>query len=834
MVTDELEGYEYHKPCVHLMTKFVIGFQVLGKPFITVYQQNEDKTKPTIVVTPDDEVLVLKGLDAALAVGCFLYDADCLGGGGANMGYIVQTNPAGKKYAQLVKIDAGAVFSFLEEGEGAGVYANDPRKRNMFFGLQAVFILRYDQLSVSDQLEFAQTARQILQIPQATFKAIINQGVVPEGVTQKQADRIVQELIARKSTFLNGFAPEVSTQLKAEVQAARQALLAELAAPAASSVVMHMPGNTLQAEYQEQKLPEEKSKLAHLEAAEKQGVQSALALEKERMRGEKLEDKVACRVFQPPVVSVDFIGRVETLASIAQTLDTRQGSVVTQSISGLGGVGKTQLVAQYAQLASQNAVCGGKQLHYQAVIWLNAERSLDMQFIVLAEIWCGLEKPKIEEAVVAVYRYLREKRTLLIFDNAIDSASIALFLPPTEESYSDRLKNIFSFGSARNFHILITSRNSDWGQIPSLALSGFSQQEATDFVHKRLPNASEADIQTLVDTVSNLPLALSHAVAYIAEGHCSIQEYWQKFALHQLSLGSAVSAQNAAEQTVLTTFLLTFVRLKQTYPVIVPILNTCACLAPESIQISWLEIGLASAKNIEKASYVLGRFSLETVQIGLNQLQRHGLLQSSTSGKVGMHRIVQEVIRQQLTVDQQQIQIKKTLTWLSALSSNTDIYSVEQRRPFVPHLEATIQLYDQNPCEESLIVAEALHSLAYIYFYILGQCSKSLILFERALRISEVYHGSNSDEIIGVLTNLGNVYGSLGEPIKRCDLLERALKAQQVYRGLNHPGAIILLANLGNTYGDLGDTVKQRDLLEHALKIQEAHYGLIIMEGCLS
>jgi len=322
------------------VTKFVTGFQVLGKPFITAYQQTEDKTKPTTVTTPEGEILPLRGLGAALAMGCFLHDADCLGGGGANMGYVVQTDAQGKRYAQLVKIDAGTAFSFLE-GD-AGIYAHDPRKRDMFFGLQATFILRYDQLSVSDQFEFAQTARRILQIPQATFKGIIDQGVVPEGFTQKQADRIVQELIARKSTFLNGFAPEVSAQLKAEIQAARQAVLADfaIASPAISSMQAEISQKE-RGEHKEEKSSDGQSKLTYLDIIEEQGVQNALELERERIRGEeKVADKAACRVFQPPAVSAHFTGRVEALAGIAQALDTRQGSIVTQSISGLGGVGK--------------------------------------------------------------------------------------------------------------------------------------------------------------------------------------------------------------------------------------------------------------------------------------------------------------------------------------------------------------------------------------------------------------------------------------------------------------------------------------------------------------
>jgi hypothetical protein len=595
---------EYHKPCLHLMTKFVTGFQVLGKPFIAAYQQTPDKSKPTTVTTAEGEELLLKGLGAALAMGCFLHDADCLGGGGANMGYVVQTDAQGKKYAQLVKIDAGTAFSFLE-GD-AGIYAHDPRKRDMFFGLQVQFILRYDQLSTSDKIEFAQTARQILQIPKAVFKGILDQGVSPEGFTQKQADRILNELLARKSTFLNGFAPEVSEQLKAEVQAARQALLVDVE------------------ERKDEGVSASQMALAHLDQMEEEGIRNALALEAERIRGERAEDRAACRVFQPPSVSAHFTGRVEALTSIAHSLQARQGSVVTQSISGLGGVGKTQLAARYAQLASEGVVGYGRQpdgerLHYQALIWLNAERGLDLQFTTLDENWCGLEKPKVEEAITAVYRHLQDKRTLLVFDNAVDSESITPYLPsepdPAKKSFFDRFKASSSHAS-RNFHILITSRNTDWGQIPPLALSGFTPEEAIAFVHKRLPDASEADIKTLVDTVSNLPLAISHAVAYIAERNCSLQEYPQQFALHQLSLGHPATAQGVADHTVLTTFLLTFVRLKQTHPVIVPLLHTCAYLAPEGIPVDWLEIGLAGPAG-EEGAYALGRSTLAEVQQGI-------------------------------------------------------------------------------------------------------------------------------------------------------------------------------------------------------------------------
>jgi len=97
-------------------------------------------------------------------------------------------------------------------------------------------------------------------------------------------------------------------------------------------------------------------------------------LEKERIQGEASEEKtVGCQVFQKPTVSPHFVGREETLASLTQALHAGHGSVITQGISGLGGVGKTQVAARYAQLASEGTPCGTQALQYQAVIWLNVQ-----------------------------------------------------------------------------------------------------------------------------------------------------------------------------------------------------------------------------------------------------------------------------------------------------------------------------------------------------------------------------------------------------------------------------------------------------------------------------
>ena len=154
-------------------------------------------------------------------------------GMGCNMGYVVQSDKNGKPYAQTVKIDPGFAFSFLENFTDVS-YRHDPRQRDVRYapGKMAkdqVCILRYDQLHPTDQREFAQTSRRILEIPRSQFKQIVDQVVCADGFTRQQADELLNQLLARKSILMAAYAPEVSETLQDEVRLARDQLLAVFA-----------------------------------------------------------------------------------------------------------------------------------------------------------------------------------------------------------------------------------------------------------------------------------------------------------------------------------------------------------------------------------------------------------------------------------------------------------------------------------------------------------------------------------------------------------------------------------------------------------------------------
>ena len=70
----------------------------------------------------------LVGFGRALAVATFLYDYDCVGNSGGNMGYIIGENGL----ANIIKIDAGEALPFLEDMTSAEGVNKIFWKRNTF------------------------------------------------------------------------------------------------------------------------------------------------------------------------------------------------------------------------------------------------------------------------------------------------------------------------------------------------------------------------------------------------------------------------------------------------------------------------------------------------------------------------------------------------------------------------------------------------------------------------------------------------------------------------------------------------------------------------------
>jgi transcriptional regulator with XRE-family HTH domain len=174
-----------------------------------------------------------------------------------------------------------------------------------------------------------------------------------------------------------------------------------------------------------------------------------------------------------------FTGRETILKSLHAHLTTNKQVALlqTQAISGLGGIGKTQVAIEYAYRFRE---------HYHDILWVAADsrETLTTSYLTLARHLRLREREEREQSKVidAVKRWLREhKGWLLILDNIEDLELVREFVP-----------------AARQGAVVLTTRRVETGHIAkAIVLDVMSEEEGILLLLRRTGHlAVEATLET--------------------------------------------------------------------------------------------------------------------------------------------------------------------------------------------------------------------------------------------------------------------------------------------------------------------------------------------------
>ena len=360
-----------------------------------------------------------------------------------------------------------------------------------------------------------------------------------------------------------------------------------------------------------------------------------------------------------------FTGREILLQEINEKLHAGHGkpSALVQAFYGLGGVGKTQLAIEYAYRHLDE---------YILVWWINAEDTalIGEQFANLAgRIGLDVTGDSAKDALTAKTNLSISKEWLLIFDNAPDPAGLRPWLPS---------------GAG---HVLITSRNPAWGGLGlRIEIDTLPRSEAAELLRWHVAGLDEDLAFEMASELGDLPLALEQAAAYMEETGVDAASYLTRFRRRRemfLDKGKVT----AYGGTVDTAWSLAMDQLSKENRAAVQLLQLCALLAPEPIPLTLFSEHATFLPNPLRSS-LSGTDPEGEVDRLVKSIRAYSLV-SRTGNTVRLHRLVQSVVRFQLSEEDRAVARKTVSSLLGAAtpSDNSDPATWPAWAALGPHLK---------------------------------------------------------------------------------------------------------------------------------------------------
>jgi len=519
----------------------------------------------------------------------------------------------------------------------------------------------------------------------------------------------------------------------------------------------------------------------------------------------------------PHLRNLYFTGREYVLAYLHETLTSKKTVALTQprAISGLGGIGKTQIAVEYAYRYGHE---------YQAVLWAKADarKSLVSDFVTLADLLNLPEKDAADQrrAIDAVMRWLqRHNQWLLILDNADDLEMVYDFLPTRGAG-----------------HTLLTSRSQATGpNIKGIELEKMERDEGTLFLMRRakilaedvpLECASDKDrgeAGVIWELLDGLPLALDQAAAYIEEHRSSFADYLSLYQTRREDLLKRRGALSRRDypKSVATTWSLSFEQVERTDPVAANLLRLCAFLHPDAIPEAML---LEGAAVLDPVLQAIAADQVRFDEI-VGVLRQYSLVRRNPETKsLTIHRLVQTVLKDAMQQDQQREWAERAVRVVDAAFPEAELVATwQQCQQYLPHAQTCAELIEQW----KMMFPEAARLLHRTgnYLYERGQYMEAEPLHQRALAIRKHVLGPYHPDVAQSLTDLALLYLGQGKYERVEPFHQRAHTIFECALGPAHHHVATSLNNLAKLYLAQGRYEAAEILMQRALAIREQVQG---------
>jgi tetratricopeptide (TPR) repeat protein len=519
-----------------------------------------------------------------------------------------------------------------------------------------------------------------------------------------------------------------------------------------------------------------------------------------------------------------FIGRDHLLDKIRHRLNDRKESHQIEVLNGLGGMGKTQVAVEYAYRFREN---------YSAVLWVDASS------ISAIEASFGEITKQMDVVHADIVHTVKEwlKRTfdwLLIIDNADD---ISLLIHNNDDTCHP-LADILS--SPKNGHVLITSRAQDFQALEvtePLNVDQWDNQQALDFLLTRTNRTQDSEDAKMaaIDLVVELgcfPLALEQAAAYILKYETPFPIYLDGYrALRLKMLERRKPALSDYPDSVATTWSVNFKSLEGS-EVSINLLQLSAFIYPDGIPLDFIRLGASHFGEILSQELIKTSEHPFLLNEYLEPLAQRSLITHNAGNKTyRIHRMVQEVIRSELSLSEQRMWGERVARAIySVLPNPDDIGKWKVYSQFAPIAEHCLELIEFMPMTAD--VGTILTSLGF-YLTEHGAYASAELAFKKARDIILVSQDWTRADEARFEHHLAWLHYQRGEYAEAEPLFQSSLAVREQVYGDHHE-----LARSLNDYALLlmktGRNSDAEPMLLRSLEIRKRVCGAAEIASCLN
>ncbi|OAL51109.1 FabD/lysophospholipase-like protein [Pyrenochaeta sp. DS3sAY3a] len=475
-----------------------------------------------------------------------------------------------------------------------------------------------------------------------------------------------------------------------------------------------------------------------------------------------------------------FVGRDSYLGMVEKILFVK-GQPQKVAISGLGGVGKTQIVIELAHRTQDK--------HPQcAIFWLQATsaESLQQGFLTIGQQLKLMKTDDRSDARKLVQSHLSEESTgqwLLIIDNIDDvdlwEHELKAHLPKSRQGWI--------VCTTRNRKVAVKVATEKIVEVKEMDEEMAIDLLTRSMIHDDRPINRPVALK-LLEQLTFLPLAIVQAAAYMNENGITLSDYIQLLEEQEQDVVDLLSEDFEDDgryqdimNPVASTWLISFEQIRRLDPLAAEFLSLMACVDPKAVPQSLLPPE-QSRTNVTRAIGTLNAYSFVSKRAA-DAMDVHRLV----------HLATRSWLRRQQSLD---VWASKAMLRVHDTIETSNFDNAAAWRPYLAHADYVLRSH------ETLAKTKGIN-LMWCYAWCLlaeGRYSETGIWLEQALEGKRREFGEEAPTTLKVMQGLATAYQEQGRWKEAQELQERELRIRARTLGKEHGETLASMNNMCTTY----------------------------------